>query len=83
MRDRGKREKMLNDFKHWKPEELLHALCTELLTGSQQTQAACKLLLTNEFTPLSEEQKKLVVLIDAWARGYAGSSTFKRGYEHH
>jgi hypothetical protein len=62
---------MLETIKHSTSEEVLHALCTEIIQGSLHIQAACELLLTDEDTPLTEQQKRLVVLINKTAEGHA------------
>lgn len=57
------------DVTNMKPEELLHALCTEIRVLSRNMQAACELLLTGEHALLSEEQKELVTLINRGTLG--------------
>jgi hypothetical protein len=60
---------MMRDITNLKPEDLLHAVCTELHFFSSTIQFACQVLLTDEHAPLSEKQEELITLINKRALG--------------
>ena len=59
----------MRDVTKLKPEELLHAICTEIHFYSASTQFACEVLLSDKQTSFSEKQKELVTLISRKAEG--------------
>jgi hypothetical protein len=71
---------MEENAKNLSPEEFLHGLCTEILTGAVHIRAMCELLLTEERAGLTPEQKKLVYSIQKVALGYVEMREFILDY---